>query len=118
VSGDNRRVLKVERELKELLAQIFLQDLKLPLPGFSSVAHVDVSRDLRSARIFVRFVGSEEDMATVEALLERQRTEIQRLVSRRLLAKFCPVLSFKIGGGGAVLSESDRLLASLHRTLD
>ncbi len=113
---ENRRVLRVERELTQVLAEVIHHGLKLPLPGFAAVVHVDVTPDLRSAKVYVRVAGTEKDRSKAEDLLGQQRPQIQRKVSDALDAKFCPVLRFVVGG--APTKEKDDvevLLANLNR---
>lgn len=114
--NESRRVLRVERELKQVLAEVIHHGLKLPLPGYSSVVHVDVTPDLRSARVFVRVAGTDKDRGEAEELLEKQRVQIQKRVSEELNTKFCPVLRFKVGGDpSGRMDEVERLLANLNR---
>ena len=113
---ENRRVLRVERELTQVLAEVIHHGLKLPLPGFAAVVHVDVSPDLRSAKVFVRVAGTDKDRAGAEELLGQQRHQIQRKVGDALNARFCPVLRFVVGGPPAgAMDDVELLLANLNR---
>lgn len=113
---ESRRVLRVERELKQILAEVLHHGLKIPLPGYSSVVHVDVTPDLRSAKVFVRVAGTDKDRSKAEDLLEEQRGQIQKRVGEVLNAKFCPVLRFKVGGDpSGKMDEVEKLLANLNR---
>lgn len=114
--SDNRRVLRVAREIKEILSSHFISGLKVPLPGFVSVVEVDVSPDMRSAKVFLRVAGSLKERSEAEQVLESQRGEIQRELGRGLNSKFCPVLKFVVGGPSeAHMDEVEQMLANLHR---
>jgi ribosome-binding factor A len=115
--SENRRVLRVEREIKHALSELFIHGLKIPLPGLATVVHVDATPDLRSANVFVKVAGSAKDRSEAEALLEKQRKQIQHEINERLQTKFCPILRFKVGGesGNTHLDEVEKMLANLHR---
>ena len=113
---ESRRVLRVEREIKEVLANLLIHGLKIPLPGFASVVHVDVSGDLRTAKVFVRVAGSHEDYTVAEELLNEQKGSIQKELGLALRTKFCPVVRFVVGGAPAnQVDDVERMLANLRR---
>lgn len=113
---ESRRVLRVEREIKEVMANLLIHGLKVPLPGFASVVHVDVSGDLRTAKIFVRVAGSPQDHSIAEELLNEQKGSIQRELGNALKTKFCPVVRFVVGGAPAhQVDDVERMLANLRR---
>lgn len=55
--GENRRIQRVEKELRHLVAGYFLTGLKDPLSCLSSVVGVKVSPDLRHAKVYVSLMG-------------------------------------------------------------
>ena len=57
------RMEKVQELMKQEISKIILQDLKDPRIGFVTVTAVDVSRDLRNARVYVSLMGSEQQIA-------------------------------------------------------
>lgn len=99
--SESRRVQRVQKELNHLVSQYLLTDWKGPCPGLLSVAHVDVTPDLRSAKVYISVMTQEEDgLALFEELLEDQKSFVQHYISKNLRMKFCPRLSFKLGSYG------------------
>lgn len=99
--SESRRIQRVQKELQHLIAQYLQQEWKGPTPGLLTVAHVDVTPDLRSAMVYISVIGTEEDsMQMFEELLEEQRGMVQSYVSKKLRMKFCPRLNFKLGSYG------------------
>ena len=114
--SENRRVLRVEREIRQVLAEMLIHGLKIPLPGFASVVDVDASGDLRSARVFVRVAGTAKDREKAEQILLEQIGLIQREVAGQLQTKFCPKLKFIVGGASeGQIDEVEMMLANLNR---
>ena len=114
--SEDRRVLRAEREIKQALAELLISGLKLPLPGFSSVANVDAGGDLRTATVYVRVAGTEAERRQAEKLLLKQRGHIQSEIAARLQARYCPVLTFVVGGvPDDQVDEIEVMLANLNR---
>ncbi len=91
------RVQRVERELLESLAQFLLHELTTPLPCYASITAVEVSPDLRYARVFFRLVGKEGATRRAEEELAGLRGVFQKHVAKNVKMKFCPVLKFEFG---------------------
>lgn len=88
------RVEKVQEFIKQEISKLILNGLKDPRIGFVTVTRVEVTGDLRSAKIYVSLYGSlEQKQATWEGLnnaLGFLRTEISKTINLR----FTPELSF------------------------
>ncbi len=105
------RIQRVEKELKQVIAKYLLGGFHRPLHGLVTVARVEVSADLRGARVFVSFMGVEDEEASENIdTLKENVGDIQREVSRRLPMKFCPKLRM-IWDRGFVHGEH------IHKTL-
>ncbi len=89
-----------QEKLGELIA-IELSDLlhtrmKDPRVGFASITHVEVSGDLRHAKVFVSVMGTEkEQTATIQALKHATGFLRSQLASRITL-RYMPELVFKL----------------------
>ena len=87
---------KVEQFIKEELSQILQREVRDPRIGFVSVTDVEVSVDLRHARVFVSVLGTpEEKAATMEGLTSASRY-IRRELGQRLQMRFTPEISFRL----------------------
>lgn len=110
----SNRVQRVERELLETLAQFLQHGLNEPLPCFATVTAVEVSPNLRHARVFFRLVGEEKHVNQAQAILEKDRHLFQKHIAREVKMKFIPVLRF-IFGFSDKHDEVDLLLENLKR---
>lgn len=90
------RAEKVKEFIKEELSLILQREVRDPRIGFVSVTDVEVSQDLRHARIFVSVLGTDEEKtATMEGLGSAVRY-IRRALGQRLQMRFTPELSFRL----------------------
>jgi ribosome-binding factor A len=89
-----------QEKLGELIA-IELSDLlrtrvKDPRVGFASVTHVEVSGDLRHAKIFVSVLGTEEEQAATIQALKHATGFLRHELAGRIVLRYMPELVFKL----------------------
>ena len=66
-----QRANRVSEELRKIISQILLEKVSDPRMGFITITHIDVTDDLRYARVFYSVLGDEDaKVATAEALKE------------------------------------------------
>ena len=91
-----QRASRVAEELRKIVSQILLEDLTDPRLGFLTITHIEVTDDLRFARIFYSVLGSaEQKEATAEALAEQQGF-LRHLVAERINMKFAMEIKFEM----------------------
>jgi ribosome-binding factor A len=87
----------VGAQVREEIMQIIRRDLKDPRIGFVSITEVQMSPDLRSARVRVSVLGDEGAQKATLAGLRSARGLIRHELGRRLEnLKFTPDLRFEI----------------------
>ncbi len=62
--------------------------------GFATVARVDMSHDLKYARVYVSVLGSDREKEECLKALNHARGYIQHKLSPRTNLKYMPVISF------------------------
>ncbi len=113
--SQSKRVQRVERELLETLSHHLLHSLGGALPCFASITAVEVTPNLRHAKVFFRLVGTDSEVKATTAMLEKERSHFQREAAGRLKdSKFTPVLRFEFGSVPQ-LDEVDQLFENLRR---
>ncbi len=91
-----RRQARVNDLLREVLAEILQRDLKDPRLDLTllSVTEVQVSPDLRSARVHVSVLGTDQQRRDAITALTRADGYIRRLLRSRLDLRTVPQLRF------------------------
>jgi ribosome-binding factor A len=90
------RLRRVNEAVRQVLSDAITGDLKDPRVGFVTVTGVDVSPDLRHARVYVSVLG---DAAAKEGSLDGLRAAhgyLQRRIAGELRLKHTPTLNFAI----------------------
>lgn len=87
---------KVQELIKQEVSQIILRELKDPRIGFVTVTQVDITGDLRSAKIYVSLMGSEEQIKDCWIGLQNSLGYIRREIGKRIRLRCTPELSFQL----------------------
>lgn len=91
-----RRRERLNGLLREEMSAILLRDTKDPrLAHLLSITAVDVSADLKYAKVFVSVLGVEEEKAEVMEGLKSAAGFLRRELSLRLRLRHVPELSFR-----------------------
>ena len=83
--------------------------------GLVTVTGVDVSRDLRSATVFVSVLGTEEERVTTMAALVDVAIHLRGHVGRALRLRAAPSLTFKYDESVQRAARIESLLAQVKR---
>lgn len=90
-----RRTLQVGELLKEELTDIIRREVKDPRVGFMSIMNVDVTTDLRSARVYVSVLGTDEERSNNLDALRSAAKFIRFHLKPRLRMRQIPDLDFR-----------------------
>lgn len=89
------RFEKVAQAIKEEVSIVIHDELKDPRLGFVTITHVDLTKDMRYARIFYSVLGSEQDYKKTSEALDSALGFIRRLIAQRIRLRFAPEIIFK-----------------------
>ena len=93
-----RRSVKMDRineDVLRTLSEIIRSEVKDPrVSSITSVTAVDVAKDLKSAKVYISVLGSEEDASDTMEGLERSSGFIRSRLASRLNLRNTPELRF------------------------
>ncbi len=92
----SQRSNKVAEELRKIISMIFLEDLNDPRVGFLTVTRIELTADLRFARVFYSVLGSEEQKASTIEALEENISFIKHLAVQRINMKYAMDMKFEL----------------------
>jgi ribosome-binding factor A len=116
MARDSRRSDRVAAAIREEVASYLATGVKDPrIVGFVTVTGVDLTSDLRHARVYISVLAGEgEDTSgTLDALNDVGRL-IRGEIGRALHLRLAPELEFKRDDTVAKASRIESLLAQLH----
>jgi ribosome-binding factor A len=87
---------RVQVEMKKEISRILQEDLKDPRVGFVTVTRIDLTGDLRHAKVYFSIFGDEAKQKTGEEGIKSAAGFIRKLIGERLKLKYVPELSFRV----------------------
>ena len=106
----SRRTAKVAEAVREQVSTTILFGLKDPRVKNVTVTRVEVSSDLRSAKVYVSVMGDEKTQRLTLKGLESARGFLQAKLAERVQIRYTPILHFQLDQGVKRSIEASRLL--------
>jgi len=92
---EGKRSDKVADLVQKEISEMLLRSIKDPRIGFVTVTRVKVSDDCRSARVYFRVVGSEEERNRSVEGLNSAKGFLRKELGRRVSLRYTPDLIFQ-----------------------
>lgn len=93
---DDLRAERVSRALRREISDILRHELKDPRIGFVSVTEVELSSDLRQAKVYCSVLGAEDQKRKALAGLRSATGFVRAEVARRIRLRHAPELVFRL----------------------
>ncbi len=113
----SRRIERVNSLLKEVISEVIRKDLKShTLPDLLTITGVEVSRDLRYAKVFVSLMEDNvHKREEILGILQNQAGYISVLASKKVVLRYFPSLTFKLDTSLDKYMEIDTLLKRIEK---
>jgi ribosome-binding factor A len=109
------RIKRVNEACKEALGEILQEEIKDPRIGFVTVTEVEVSPDLRLAKVWISVLGSEEEVEETQKGLEKAKGFMRRELGNRVRLRYTPELRIFLDRGAEI---SEKVQDILHNIVD
>lgn len=86
---------KVRQAIQKEVSNILLNEINDPRMGFITITDVEISPDLKSAKIFFSVLGKPEDYNKTKDALKSANGFIRKLIAERLQLRFAPEIFFR-----------------------
>ena len=104
--------------MREEIATFLANDVKDPrIVGLVTVTGVEITRDLRHAKVFVSVLGSESQRAATFDGLDGVAAHLRGRVGRALRLRVAPEIEFRNDESVAHAAKIEQLLAQVRREL-
>ena len=112
----NRRPDRVAEAIREEIATFLHEQAKDPrLTGLVTVTGVEVSRDLRHAKVFVSILGSDAERKSTFEGLDSLSGHLRSRVGRSLRLRLAPEIEFRADESVARAARIETLLEEIRR---
>ena len=109
----HRRNERVAEEIRAVLAEA-IREVRDPLVGFVTLTGVDLSPDLRQARVYVSRIGTEAERDVAVSALNHASAFLRRAVAERARLRFTPGLRFMSDATIERGSRVEAIIQELH----
>ena len=111
---NNRRADRVGEAIREEIATFLTESAKDPrIVGFVTVTGVDLTQDLRHAKVFVSVMGSDAEKAATFEGLASVASHLRSRVARALRLRVAPEIQFREDQTVARAARIESLLADI-----
>jgi len=107
------RMQKVNSLIREQIGEIISRELDLKPGVFLTVFKVDTTSDLRYTNVFISIFPETEDKYVMVAL-KNEKSNIQRVLNKRLHMKMLPKLVFKLDKTEVEADEIEKILRQIE----
>jgi len=108
-----KRVDRVGQLVQQEMSRLLIGRTKDPRIGFTTVTHVKMTADLKSAVVFVSVMGDEKIKLSTMAGLEHARGFFQHEIGESLKLRFTPRIQFELDRSIDRSLEIDQILRSV-----
>lgn len=112
------RMESVGRELQQTIAEILQREIDDPLIGFVTITDVEMSPDLKYARVYFSVLGDEQAKRDCERGLRRARKHLRGLIADRMELRYVPELRFILDETAERAARIEALLRQEATELD
>lgn len=108
----SHRPERLAEMIKKEVSDLLQNEIKDPRRGFVTVTGVEVSADLRYARIFVSVLGTPDEEKAAMEVLNRVQGYVRGELGRRIRLRCTPEITFKLDSS---IARGTRVIELLHR---
>ncbi len=112
------RMESVGRELQREISEILRTDIDDPLIGFVTITGVEMSPDLKHARVYFSVLGDEREKAESAKGVRRAGKYIRGLIGERMDLRYVPTLRFELDETAEKAQRIEKLLREEAEELD
>lgn len=111
----HRRCERLNSLLKEVISEVILRESRNPsISRFTSITQVEITTDLKFAKVFVSVLGNLEEKKRTIAALQSSAGFIGCLASKKVRIRYFPSLTFHLDESVEKQMKIDKVLKELE----
>ncbi|MDY0190415.1 MAG: 30S ribosome-binding factor RbfA [Desulfuromonas sp.] len=114
----SQRSVRVGELIQQDLSDIILRGLRDPRVGFITIMSVDVTSDLRIAKVYFTVMGEDSDVEQTQKGLESASAYLRRELGKRLKLRHVPELIFIFDKSVAYGNHIEEIIQQIERAKD
>ena len=111
----SRRTERIAEAIRRISSEILQSELRDPrTDGFITITKVEVTPDLRFAKIFYSVLGNEKKKKLVAAGLKSARSFVKKKIANELKLRYATDIAFKVDERAEYRERIDMVLNKIH----
>ena len=111
---NERRIARIERQIKERIANVLIHEIADPRMGFVTISRVEVDKEMQKCVVYWSLLGDDTRRRLSEAALANATGFVRKEVARVLHTRTVPVLEFRFDESVAGAERMRGLLDELR----
>jgi ribosome-binding factor A len=111
--NESRRQKRVSSLIKEELSRLFIDLIQDSSSGLITITRVEMSKDLKTAYVYLSLFGFEDNDKVIE-FLERRKGFLRKSVASRTELKYNPMLIFSLDRIYEYEEKIDKIIENLR----
>lgn len=104
---------RVAEEIRKEVATMLFGEIHDPRIGFVTITKVQVSKDLRQAKVYYSIIGSDEEKEKTMTGLQSSSGYMRREIGKRLKLRYFPELTFKFDDSLEYASRIEKIIKEI-----
>lgn len=105
----NRRQKRVASLIKEKLSRLLIEGFQDSTSGLITVTRIEMSKDLKTAYVYLSIFGSTQKESTLEAL-DKKKGFLRKSIASQVKLKYNPLLIFSLDPASDYEAKIDKLI--------
>lgn len=106
---------RVANAMRREISTIIQKEMKDPRVGFTTITKVEITPDLRDAKVYYTVMGDEKTRKSTEVALNNAKGFIKGLIGDRLKLRCTPEIIFRMDKSFEYQEKIDKLLDKINR---
>jgi len=106
---------RIAREMRDIISGIISEEIKDPRIGFVTVTRVEVTPDIRNAKVYFSSLGGKEEKESAAEGLNSASGYIRKSLSEKMRFKFTPELLFRLDESAEYSIHLNRIFDKIHK---
>jgi len=109
---------RVAEAIRKEISIMIQEELKDPRIGFTTITKVEITPDLRYAKIYYTVLGNDKQKKSTGIALKNAKGFIKGHIGDRLKLRYTPEIIFKVDESIEYADKIERLFDKIHREKD
>ncbi len=109
-----KRTDRINSLLREVISEVINFDINNPEIPKLSVTYVDVAPDLKTAKVYISLIGTDEKKNHIIELLQKESNYIFHIASKKVVLKYFPKLTFILDDSLEKQLRIEKIINDIH----